>query len=663
MTTVSVSLGRGADIRLSRGQKLALLLGAWALLYLLFNGRLTIEHSDDAQLFTTLNGVRDWVDANRTSAPIFVYLLDPVRDGIGWLIDALTWVFSNISWLGITAIFGAMGFVFVGWRTALLVIGSFVAFGLLSLWDQAIQTLVLILVAVVLSLAIGIPLGIVAGRSDRFLKVVTPILDVMQIMPTFAYLSPLTLIFLIGPPAATIATMIYALPPAIRITAMGIRGVSAETVEAADSLGSTGFQVLRKVQLPMARSTIGLAVNQTIMMALAMVVITALINAPGLGESIIQAIIKLNLGQAFDAGVAIVLLAMVLDRLSARASSVSDRRHRGFDPVSIARRRMLVVGTWLAAGIVVVGAAILSIPQSFPADINVDLASPINSIGDWIETNLYVVTGGIKDVFSQWVLDPLQTVLTSSPWPLVIVMAAGIAWIISGRRAAIASAIALLLVVGLQLWEHSMETLALVIVAVAVTMVIGITLGVMAARSNLFSAIIRPINDAAQTMPAFVYILPAVALFGPTRFTGILAAVIYAVPAVVRLVEDGVRGVSPTVIEAATAAGSSRLQMIFKVQLPMARRSLLLATNQGVVLVLAMVVVAGLVGAGALGYDVVAGFAQFDAFGEGMAAAVSIVLLGVLLDRITQGAGARTTTASAARTARAFLSARAVGNP
>ena len=663
MTAASVALGRRTEIRLSRGQQLGLLLGGWAILYLIFNGQLTLAHSDDAPLFQTLNGLRDWVDANRTSAPVFVYLLDPLRDGIGWLIDALTWVFSNVSWLGVTAIFGAMGLVFVGWRTAILVIGSFVAFGLLSLWDQAIQTLVLILVAVVLSLAIGIPLGIVAGRSNRFLKVITPILDVMQIMPTFAYLSPLTLIFLIGPPAATIATMIYALPPAIRITAMGIRGVSSETVEAADSLGSTGFQVLSKVQLPMARSTIGLAVNQTIMMALSMVVITALINAPGLGESIIQALTKLNLGQTFDAGLAIVLLAMVLDRLTASASKVSDKRHRGLDAVSMTRRRILIVGTWLTAGIVVIGAAILSIPQSFPADITVDLASPINSFGDWIEKNLYVVTGGIKDVFSTWILDPLQTVLTNSPWPLIIVVAAGIAWIISGRRAAIASAIALLLVVALQLWEHSMETLALVILSVAVTMAIGITLGVMAARSNLFSAIIRPINDAAQTMPAFVYLLPAVALFGPTRFTGILAAVIYAVPAVVRLVEDGVRNVSPTVIEAATAAGSSRLQMIFKVQLPMARRSLLLATNQGVVLVLAMVVVAGLVGAGALGYDVVAGFAQFPAFGEGLAAAVSIVLLGVLLDRITQGAGARSTAASAARTARAFFSARAVGMP
>ena len=185
-----------------------------------------------------------------------------------------------------------------------------------------------------------------------------------------------------------------------------------------------------------------------------------------------------------------------------------------------------------------------------------------------------------------------------------------------------------------------METLALVLVAVAITMAIGVTLGVASARSRVFASLLRPINDAAQTMPAFVYLLPAVALFGATRFTAILAAVIYGVPAVVRLVEDGIRGVSPTVIEAATAAGSSRAQMIWKVQLPMARRSLLVATNQGVVLVLAMVVVGGLVGAGALGYDVVAGFAQHEDFGKGMAAAISIVLLGVLLDRITQGAGA-----------------------
>jgi glycine betaine/proline transport system permease protein len=213
--------------------------------------------------------------------------------------------------------------------------------------------------------------------------------------------------------------------------------------------------------------------------------------------------------------------------------------------------------------------------------------------------------------------------------------------IVSGRRAAATVAIALVLIVLLQVWQHAMETLTMVIVAVALTMIVGIALGVWAARSRLVSAILRPINDAAQTLPSFVYLVPAVALFGATRFTAILAAVIYAAPAVIRLVEDGVRGVSPTAIEAATAAGASGLQTILKVQLPMARRSLLVAVNQGVVLVLAMVVIGGLVGAQALGFDVVAGFSQHSFFGRGMAAAIGIVLLGVMLDRITQGAGAR----------------------
>jgi glycine betaine/proline transport system permease protein len=142
-------------------------------------------------------------------------------------------------------------------------------------------------------------------------------------------------------------------------------------------------------------------------------------------------------------------------------------------------------------------------------------------------------------------------------------------------------------------------------------------------------------------MPSFVYLIPAVALFEATRFTAIIAAVLYSVPAVIRLVEDGVRGVSPTAIEAATSSGSTSFQVIRKVQLPMARRSLLAATNQGIVLVLAMVVIGGLVGGGGLGYQVVAGLAQRANFGSGLAAALAMVALGIMLDRITQGAGAR----------------------
>ena len=513
--------------------------------------------------------------------------------------------------------------------------------GLLGLWNDTMITLGQVIVAVVVALAIGVPLGVAAGRSDRFLGFVTPILDFMQIMPTFAYLLPLTLFFHIGSATAVVATLIYAMPPAIRLTSLGIRGVASETVEAAMSLGSTGGQVLRKVQLPMARTTLGLAVNQTIMMALSMVVITAFVGAGGLGDDIIRGLKTLDVGASFDAGIAIVLLAMILDRLSASASQVSDRRHTGKLPFNQRHVRELAVA---GVVIVVVGVA-LGITQhwahTFPPQWHFSFAKPINSLVDWITHNLSFLTEDLKNFVSAYVLDPIETILTSSPWMLVVYVAAGLGLIITSRRAAVWVAAATLGVVGLQVWQPAMQTLAQVLVAVAITMGVGVVMGTWAARSPRVSSILRPINDAAQTMPSFVYLLPALALFGSTRFTAILAAFIYAIPAVIRLTEDGVRGVSPTAIEAATSAGSTGFQVIRKVQLPMSRRSLLAATNQGVVLVLSMVVVGGLVGGGGLGYQVVAGFSQRSNFGSGMAAALAIVLLGVILDRITQGAGAR----------------------
>ncbi len=640
MTAIPLSLANRAELRLSKPVQLGLLLAVAGLLWAVFHDQWTLPYTDDTPLFRSLNGVRDWVNVNRGVGPFFVYLIDPIRAAIGGLVSASLTVLDAISWIGVTGIFAGLALLFVGWRTALLVLGSFVAFGLLGLWAATMETLALVLAAVLLSLVIGIPLGILAGRSDRFLRIVSPILDVMQIMPTFAYLAPLALLFLIGPATAAIATMIYSIPPAIRITSLGIRGVASETVEAAESMGSTGLQVLTKVQVPMARSTIGLAVNQTIMMALSMVVIAALVDAGGLGQKIVFALEKLDVGAAFDAGIAIVLLAMVLDRLTAAASRQTDRRAVGEGPPP-GRRRLVIVGSVaVGVGMVVLG-ALLPLGQQFPADWSFSFSGPVNDIASWVETNLAEFTGAIKDGVTYPLLNPLQTLLTSAPFWLVTATAAGAALIISGRRAATSVAVAFLLVAAVQVWEHAMATLASVLVGVAITVVLGVIVGVSAARSDRFSQVVRPINDAAQTMPSFVYLLPAVALFGATRFTAIMAAVIYAMPAVVRLVEDGVRGVSATVLEAATAAGSSRLQIIGKVQLPMARRSLLLATNQGVVLVLAMVVVGGLVGAGGLGYDVVAGFSQASKFGSGMSAAISLVLLGIIVDRITQGAGGR----------------------
>ncbi len=641
MTAIALPAARRLDWATSRRLWAGTLLVAAAVLYLAFQNQWVLPHDEDAGFFHSINGARDWVDANRNSSPIFLFFINYIRLGIAGLFDLFRTVLTELTWPGVTAVAGALGLVFASRRVSLLMVGGFLAFGVLGLWEQSIDTLALTLTAVVLSLAIGVPLGIVAGRSDRFERLVTPVLDVMQIMPTFSYLAPMTLFLSIGAPAAAIVTMIYAIPPAIRITSLGIRGVQSAAVEAAVSLGSTRWQVLRKVQLPMAKPAIVLAINQTIMMALAMVVITALINAPGLGEPIIHSLERTDVGTMFDAGLAVVIMAILLDRLTEGASVRLERQQLSGALVSAARRRLLVLSSaGVAAGAILIGRA-LQQGAEFPSDWHFSFRAPVNAAVAWVEDNAYTVTDAIKNGSSEILLNPLQGLLTSTPFWLVVLVVFGAALLLSGVRAAIVAAACLLAIAGLQIWQHGMETLASVLVATVITLAIGVLFGVLSARSDRFARALRPVLDAAQTMPAFVYLLPAIALFSVSRFSAIMAAVIYAVPPVIRLVDAGIRAVPAAVIEAATSAGSSEWQLLWKVRLPMARRALLLAANQGIVLVLAMVVVGGLVGAGALGYDVVAGFAQREDFGKGLAAGVAIVLLGIMLDRITQGAGGR----------------------
>ncbi|SDK15999.1 glycine betaine/proline transport system permease protein [Nonomuraea maritima] len=626
-TTVSASSG----FRLPRWAIPAGATIGFVAAYVIFRGTATLPHDDEAPQFLAVTDLREWIDDHRNDNPFFLYFLNYIRLGVGALHTLFQTVLYALGWPGITGVMGALAWLAGGWRTGLLALAGVSAFGVLGLWQSSVDTLALVGVAVLLSLVIGIPVGVWAGLSARVRRTVTPVLDVMQIMPTFAYLAPLALFFHIGAPAGAIATMIYAIPPAIRITALAVAQVSPTAVEASTSLGATRWQTLFKVHLPLARSTMALAVNQTIMMALSMVVIANLISAPGLGGDIIRGLSRAQVGIMLPAGVAIVVMAVVLDRMTL-ATARKDPRAR------TRRTDLAVAGALAAAGL----ALIPVLPAVWPENVTIDVVAPVNDAVRWAEENWYAVTTGIKDVTTYALLNPLESLLTSAPWWLVALAALILAWRVSGVRAALTALACLLAIALLGVWEHTMQTLTTVTVAVLVTLVIGLLLGVAAARAPRFSAIQRPLLDAAQTMPAFVYLLPALALFGTTRFTAIFASVIYAVPPVVRLVEDGIKGVPPTVVEAAVAAGSTPGQLLWKVQLPMARRAILLAANQGIVMTLAMVVIGGLVGAGALGYDVVSGFSQRTDFGMGFVAGVATVLLGVMLDRITQGADRRT---------------------
>ncbi|MGW4802451.1 ABC transporter permease, partial [Nonomuraea sp. NPDC004297] len=328
--------------------------------------------------------------------------------------------------------------------------------------------------------------------------------------------------------------------------------------------------------------------------------------------------------------VAVVIMAVLLDRMMTAVARRDPHAKRG-------RTDLLAAGALAAAGL----ALIPVLPKVWPETLTINVVAEVNDAVRWAEDNWFTVTTWIKDTTSLVLLNPLESLLTSAPWWLVALAVLVVAWRVSGLRPALVALACLLAIALLGVWEHTMQTMTTVAVAVLVALVIGLLLGVAAARSPRWSAVQRPLLDAAQTMPAFVYLLPALALFGTTRFTAIFASVIYAVPPVVRLVEDGLKAVPATVVEAAVSAGSTPGQLLWKVQLPMARRAILLAANQGIVMTLAMVVVGALVGAGALGYDVVTGFSQRTDFGMGFVAGIATVLLGVMLDRITQGADRR----------------------
>ncbi|WP_406433117.1 ABC transporter permease [Streptomyces sp. NBC_01589] len=640
--------------RVSRRMVVAAILVTWLVLFAALRGKqtLTLAAADLTDLHRWFNDVNDTIGADRNSNPLFLYFFNEIRLVIDNLVTFIQSLISQpsdgrplpqIGWLGVVGIAGYISWAVGNWRVALLAVAGFTFFGLQGLWQESMDTLALTLSAVFVALLFAIPLGVWAGLSDRFNRIMTPFLDFMQTMPTFVYLAPLTLFFLIGPASATIATLIYAAPPAIRITAHAIRSVPETTVEAADSLGSTRRQTLLKVLLPMSKRTVVMGVNQTIMAALAMVTIAALIDAPGLGKTVVQALQSLDVGTAFNAGLAIVVMAIVLDRVTTAASGRAEAARRSGNRF-LKWRRPLLVGGGVAAAVLVYLSHAYVWAAEFPGEGSTGstIASAADDVTTWAQDNLSGITNAFRDALTNGLLNPFQTLLTDSPWWLVGAALVALGAVLGGWRAGVTTAVCVGLLVGTGVWSDSMTTLASTFVATLLVMVLGVAFGVWMGRSLLVDRLLRPTLDAAQVMPPFVYLVPFLALFGATRFTAIVAAVVYAVPVAIKIVADGVRAVPETTVEAATAAGCNTWQIITKVQLPMSRSALTLATNQGLIYVLSMVVVGGLVGAGALGYDVVAGFSQGELYGKGLAAGLAIVLLGVMFDRITQAAARRT---------------------
>ncbi|MFD6137950.1 ABC transporter permease [Isoptericola sp. NPDC056618] len=267
--------------------------------------------------------IGDWIE---TAIGWVTDTFDPLFDGIKTffesIYDSLDWVLSTPPFFVVAIVLAAIAFWAKGWKLAVGSLIGFVLIAAMDQWDNAMDSLALVLLASVVALLIGIPLGIWSARNEHVSRIVRPILDFMQTMPAFVYLIPTVVIFLTGPVPGIIATIVFALAPGVRFTELGIRQVDSEVVEAGRAFGSTDRRILRQIQIPLAMPTIMAGVNQVIMLALSMVVISGMVGAGGLGGDVVGALSSVDIALGFEAGLAVVFLAIYLDRVT---SALADR--------------------------------------------------------------------------------------------------------------------------------------------------------------------------------------------------------------------------------------------------------------------------------------------------------------------------------------------------
>ena len=613
-------------------------------------------------------------------------------------VKELYWMLEDFlldsSWVFVVALLLIPSLAFGGIKLGLLVLFGTMYWGMVGLWGSAMETLALMGLSVFLSVLVGVILGIFCALSDRFERNMKPALDVMQVMPAFVYLIPAMFFFGIGGAPAILATMIYSMPPIIRLTNLGIRQVPNETIETAISFGSTKRQVLFKVQIPLALPSIMMGVNQTIMMALALVVLATFIGAQGLGSDIWVSIKKLEVGAALEGGFCVLLMAIMFDRFGKAVSretvtlpvdsqkfyllpqtwdiypvarqiemplmyihiavafifssiirifsfvinlvvSLFNKDYGSLIEQFINARYFMFSGIFILLGIIYYDsniATIGSFPDSWNLSIRDEIAAGVKSLT--VNPTFIEITRSIRATVVIYLLRPLDTYLTYLPYWFTIGALVLMSWKAVGLRFAIVTAFLLAFIGACNIWTEAMITLSSVLISVLLCFVIGVPIGIMASYSKRFQNINEVILDAMQTLPYFCYLVPVLMFFGGGSFSALLATIIYAIPPIIRLTVLGLSQVSTTYSEVSRSFGGSTLQTLSKIKFPLAVPSLVMGFNQTVMMAFAMQIVTPLIGGKGLGLEVFNGLARSDT-GRALAAGIGICLLAMIIDRIS----------------------------
>ncbi|NNE79924.1 MAG: ABC transporter permease subunit [Silicimonas sp.] len=536
-----------------------------------------------------------------------------------------------IPWTAIAAAGTVLGYYLGGWRLAALAGGTFLWTALIGQWDIAMQTMSVLVVAAPVAFVIGLLLGIAAWKYTWVDVVIKPVLSILQTLPFFTYLLPAVIFFKVGPTAGAVATIIYAIPPMILMTTLGLKKVSPEVVEAGKMSGSSRFQMLTQVYLPSARTEILVGVNQVIMLCLAMVVLTAFIGMPGLGAKLLAMMGSFKLGRSFEIGVTIVLFAIMLDRLS-KAWVVKQPEHHEKGTPWWKEHAFLLAGL---AGFVVfyILAQFIDVfteigrRQSFSKGKEIDTAIK----GFLALDGVRAVTEWLRWFLNVKVLIPFRNSLLWIPTSAFILLIVGFSYWLGGRKSAIYAAIFFTIVALSGWWDRSVITLYTVISAVIISMLIGIPMGIVAARNEVWAKRILLACDTAQTFPSFIYLIPAIMLFGVNDVAVVFAIVIFTTVPLTRYTIEGLRTVPLEITEAADMAGATRRQKLWSVQLPIALPTMAVGFNQAIMFAFFMVIIAAFIGTQDLGQELQRTLAGTE-LGKNIVLGMNVALMALTFD-------------------------------
>ena len=624
----------------------------------------------------------DWVGAAMTW---LLQLIKPIARGFSALMaypmEATNLILGSSPWILVIAVVTAIGWMLGGVSMALMAVvglGFVLASGY---WAESMNTLSLVAVSVPLALIVGGGIGVLANEYPRFRKPVQAMLDIMQTVPTFAYLTPLLVLFGFGPVVGLIASAIYAAPPMARNVLLGLERIEPEIKEAAIMAGGTRLQQLFQVEIPSAATQILVGVNQCLMAALSMVIIAAVIGGfDDIGWEVLLTMRKAQFGPALMAGLVIVVFAVIIDRMSGTLAQDNRKRYdarvawgilvvgviasavtwnslpnpseySAFDGAVDAVDAGLSAFTtanwqWLAAvknNVLYFGLLPLRIgldqavlPFTWGFQWTAQWSMGLFAVGAVAGLILGLrgqVTWGIMTLIF---VGMLETGITNLPWPFVLVGVAALGWVASGRGLAVLSVGLLLTILLSGLWDRAMLSLYLSGAAVFACAIVGGGIGLLCAVSPMAWRITRPICDMLQTIPLFVFLIPVLMVFQIGEFSAFLAIIAYAIVPMIRYSRHGLTETPDEMIEAAIASGATTWQILRDVRAPYAAPTILLGLNQTILYAFAMLVIAALIGTTGLGQLIYLALGQADV-GLGISAGAAMAILALIADRMVQG--------------------------